>query len=380
MPLVLSILLGASGLVYCAVLFLFFLGLFRLKEGKSTAQPSVSVVVPAKDEEGNIGRCLSNLMRQTYPADRYEVVVVDDRSGDRTGEIVRSFERRYGNVRLVRVEACPPGVSPKKNAVKRGIAESRGEIVLSTDADCTVSPGWIEGLMRVFEPDVGMVVGLTEYDLESVRHRFLQGLQALDFLAHSFCAAGAIGMGWAINANANNLAYRRAAFEEVGGFRDVVQLVSGDDDLLLQRVNTQTHWQIRFAISEETFVHTRPVRTFKGFVHQRIRWASKGLHYRPSLMCFLGSTFLFFLLLFLSVPFSLANGAFLSVPVLCLVAKAGFEFLVLAKGCSVFKRKGMLRYFLPAEVVHLPYILGAAIGGHFFKFEWKGQRTGKTAS
>jgi len=378
MPIVLSVLLGASGLVYCAVLFLLFLGLFRLKEGKNTAHPSVSVVVPAKDEEGNIGKCLSDLMRQTYPPDRYEVVVVDDRSEDRTGEIVRSFERHHRNVRLVRVERCPPGMSPKKHAVKQGITASRGEIVLSTDADCRMAPGWIAGLMRVFEPDVGIVVGLTEYDLKGTSHRFLQKLQALDFLSHSFCAAGSIGIGWAVNANANNLAYRRAAFEEVGGFQDVTHLVSGDDDLLVQRVGTRTSWKIRFAISEETFVRTKPVETFKDFVHQRIRWASKGLHYRPSLVGFLGATFLFFLLLLFSVPFSLANGAFLSVPVLCLMAKVGFESMIIAKGCSVFKRKGMLRTFLAAEVVHIPYILGAAIGGHFFKFQWKGQRMGKT--
>jgi cellulose synthase/poly-beta-1,6-N-acetylglucosamine synthase-like glycosyltransferase len=359
------------------VLFLFFVGLFWLKEGKSTARPSVSVIVAARDEQENIGHCLSDLTRQTYPADRYEVVVVDDRSGDRTGEIVRAFGKRHGNVRLVRVDQCPPGVSPKKHAVKCGIEASRGEIILSTDADCTMAPEWIEGMLRMFEPDVGLVVGLVEYDPEGVSHSFWQGLQALDFLSISFCAAGGIGMGWAVNANANNLAYRRAAFEEVGGFRDVAHLVSGDDDLLVQQINTLTDWKIRYAISKETFVRTSPERTLKGFVHQRIRWASKGLHHRPSLIFFLGSAFLFFLLLFFGVPFSLANGAFFSVPVLCWIAKGTFELLVLAKGCSVFGRKRMLRFFLPAELVHIPYVLGAAIGGHFFKFEWKGQRTGK---
>ncbi|MCD6335190.1 MAG: glycosyltransferase, partial [Candidatus Latescibacteria bacterium] len=157
MSILFSILLCASGLIYCAVLFLLLIGLFRLKEGKSTAQPSVSVIMAARDEEENIGKVLSDLMRQTYPADRYEVVVVDDRSGDRTGEIVRAFGKRHPNVRLVRVDRCPPGVSPKKHAVKRGVDASRGAIILSTDADCAMAPEWIEGMMRMFEPDVGMV-------------------------------------------------------------------------------------------------------------------------------------------------------------------------------------------------------------------------------
>ncbi len=377
MSILFFVLIGASGLIYCALLFTLFIGLFRLKEGKSTAQPSVSVIMAARDEEENIGKCLSDLTRQTYPADRYEVVVVDDRSGDRTGEIVRTFGKRHPNVRLVRVDRCPPGVSPKKHAVKCGIEASQGEIILSTDADCAMAPEWIEGMMRMFEPDVGLVVGLTEYDLEGVSHPFWQGLQSLDFLSHSFCAAGCIGMGWAVNANANNLAYRRAAFEEVGGFRGVAHLVSGDDDLLVQQINTMTDWNIRYAISKETFVRTKPERTLKGFAHQRMRWASKGMHYRPSLVFSLGSTFLFFMLLFFSLPVSLAKGAFFSIPVLCWIAKGSFEFLILAKGCSLFGRKGMLRFFFPTEMLHIPYVLSAAIGGHFFKFEWKGQRTGK---
>ncbi|MFH1006723.1 MAG: glycosyltransferase [Candidatus Latescibacterota bacterium] len=377
MSLLFSLLLCASGLIYAALLSLIFIGLFRLRAGGSTAQPSVSVIVAARDEQAHIGKCLSDLTAQTYPKDRYEVVVVDDRSGDRTGEIVRAFAREYPQVRFVRVDQCPVGVSPKKHAVKCGIEAGGGEIILSTDADSAMGPRWIEGMVRMFEPEVGLVAGLTEYDMNEGSRSIWQGLQALDFLSLSFCAAGSIGMGWAVGADANNLAYRRAAFEEVGGFRDVAHLVSGDDDLLVQQIRARTDWKIRFAISRETFVRTVPERTWTGFVHQRMRWASKGLHYRPSLVFFLGSTFLFYLLLFFSLPVSLLQGALFSAPVLCWIAKASFELLILAKGTSVFGRKGMLRFFLPAEVLHLPYVLSMAIGGHFFRFEWKGQITGK---
>lgn len=404
----LSVLLILGALLYGMVLLLFFVGLFRLQGGRgetigkgrgkskeqqelgvvstststcplSDAQPTVSVIVPARDEEQNIGRCLTHLIAQTYPRDRYEIIVVDDQSTDRTAHIMRSFMEKHDHVRLIQINACPPGISPKKHAVKRGIEVSSGEILFSTDADCIMKPGWIEGMTHYFDPDVGMVAGLTMYDLSGVRHSFLQHLQALDFLSHSFCAAGAVGIGWPINANANNLAYRRRAFEDVRGFGGFEHMISGDDDLLLQRVARETPWKIRFAVNEDTFIQTRPVQTFRGFAHQRMRWASKGLHYRGMLKVFLGGAFLFFVLLFVTVPLSMAGWLHTPVPLFCLLGKIIVEGMVIVKGCMLFRRPDMLKYFLPAEIVHIPYILSAAIGGQFFKFEWKGRRTGKVA-
>lgn len=373
----LSALLILGGFLYGAVLLVFLIGLFRLKEGRNDGCPTVSVIVPARDEEQNIGRCLTHLTAQTYPRGRYEIIVVDDQSMDRTAQIVHSFMEKHDHIRLIQINACPPGVSPKKHAVKRGIDVSTGEILFSTDADCIMKPGWIEGMVRYFEPDVGMVVGLTSYDLSDVRHPFLQHLQALDFLSHSFCAAGAIGMGWPINANANNLAYRRCAFEEAGGFGGFEHMISGDDDLLLQCVDRETDWKIRFAVSEDTFIQTRPVQTFRDFVHQRMRWASKGLHYRGMLKAFLGGTFLFLFLLFITVPLSGAGLLHSPIPVFCLLGKIIVEGMVIIKGCTRFRRRDMLKYLLPSEIVHIPYILSAAIGGQFFPFEWKGRRTSK---
>ena len=379
MILFLSALLVLGALLYGAVLLLFLIGLFRLKEGRNGRLPTVSIIVPARDEEQNIGRCLTHLVIQTYPRERYEIIVVDDQSMDRTVQVVRSFMEKYDHIRLIQINTCPPGISPKKHAVKRGIQESTGDLLFSTDADCTMKPGWIEGVVRYFEPDVGMVAGLTTYDLSGVRYPFFQHLQALDFLSHSFCAAGAIGMGWPINANANNLAYRRCTFEEVGGFEGFEHMISGDDDLLLQRVARKTDWKIRFAVSEDTFIQTRPVQTLRDFVHQRMRWASKGLHYRGMLKVFLGGTFLFFLLLLITVPLSAMGLLDTPVPVFCWLGKMIVEGMIIVKGCRLFRRRDMLKYFLPTEIIHIPYILSAGIGGQFFKFEWKGRRTGKVA-
>ena len=156
-------------------------------------------------------------------------------------------------------------------------------------------------------------------------------------------------------------------------------MISGDDDLLLQRVAQRTRWRVRFALNKDTFIQTRPARTFRDFVYQRMRWASKGLHYQGSLQAFLMGTFLFFLLLFGTVPLAFLGILPTPIPLFCLLAKIAVDGMVVLKGCVLFRRTSMLKYFFPAEIVHIPYILGAAIGGQFFTFEWKGRRTGKKA-
>jgi len=95
----------------------------------SSAQPLVSVIVPARNEEASLEPCLRSLVEQEGVS--FEVIVVDDGSTDRTREIVQSFSQ----VRLVTPEPLPAGWSGKVNALVRGAAVARGEWLLFTDAD-----------------------------------------------------------------------------------------------------------------------------------------------------------------------------------------------------------------------------------------------------
>jgi len=372
-----QILLIVSAAIYCVHLGMFLVGLGRLRRGNNTKRFSASVIVPARNEEKNIGKCLSSLAAQSYGRENFEIIVVDDRSEDRTAGIVREFSKRYGNIRLIRVDEVPPGVAPKKNAVSLGISGSSGEIIFTTDADCVAGPGWIEGMMRYFEPGVGAVVGFTGYSRPDDVSLLSWGIQFIDFFSHTTCAAGAIGIGRPFNSNASNLAYRRSAFEDIGGFSGVFDLVSGDDDLLVQKLSSNG-WKVRYSISPETFMTTGPVRGLKSFLHQRIRWASKVGSYRKDVLFFLISTFIFYLLLAFSLPISIAFPREFPVPLCAFLTKVAFDFAVIFRGTRLFNRPELLKFFPVAELIHIPYILIAAIGGHFGKFEWKGERFRKS--
>ena len=372
--------LALTGAIYGGFLVAFAVGLWRLRRGQGKAQPSVSTVVPARNEEEVIGACLAALSAQRYPADRLEVVVVDDGSTDGTADVVSHWAERDSRIRLVRAPDPPPGVAPKKHAVEMGIAASRGEVIVTTDADCVPGPGWVAGLMSHMTPGVGVVVGLTEYDISGVPWRWLQGINALDFLTHTFCRAGALGLGWACDANANNLAYRRSAYEAVNGFGSARHLISGDDAMLVSRIATETRWRTVFAPEPETFVRTRPATSWREFWHQRMRWASKGLAYRRSFVVFLAGAFGFFALLSVTLPFALVAPRAFSAPLWAWLGKVAVEGLVIAVGAWRFRRFALLPYLLPAELVHAPVIVSAVLGGHLVDFEWKDRALGRKVS
>lgn len=109
--------------------------------------PSLSVVVSAKDEQDNIGRCLAGLLAQDYP--RLQVVVVDDRSSDRTGQIIDEFAARDSRVSAVHVSDLPAGWFGKNNAMRAGVARAEGQWLCFSDADCTYdSPRLLSAALR----------------------------------------------------------------------------------------------------------------------------------------------------------------------------------------------------------------------------------------
>ncbi len=108
-----------------------------------TLLPRISIVVPARNEEKNISNCLRHLINQTYA--NYEIVVVDDRSTDRTPEIIEDIKRSSKiSIKNIRIEKLPPGWTGKNHAVFAGSKLAQGEWFLFTDADTTHAPESLE--------------------------------------------------------------------------------------------------------------------------------------------------------------------------------------------------------------------------------------------
>ncbi|MCX6640999.1 MAG: glycosyltransferase [bacterium] len=374
----------STGLVYLFGIEQVRRGLKQLQQFTPTRaehQPPVSVIIPCRDEARHLGTLLEDINRQDYPKELLQVLVIDDRSNDGTAELARCFQGRIPNLEVISLTSCPDHVSPKKNAIRRGWQTATGEIVITTDGDCRVAPGWISGLIGGFSAETGVVTGLTIFD-RAGPEPFWQRLQQLDYLSHSFFAAGAIARGYAFNCNGSNLAIRREAFADAGGFDQFQQVITGDDTLLLQHIRQGGRWRIRFSADPDTLVRSWPEEKPIQVLNQRLRWGSGGLSYTPLALTFALLTFLFFLSLFLTPFFWLAGLSTGAGMILF-----GFKFLqegrVMAQGWRTFALQPDWLTFSVLELIHIPAILTFSIGGHFWGFRWKGERfkrTGKTAA
>ncbi len=367
--------LTVSGVCYSILLMLAFAGLFFPDRRKKKNRIFVSVVVAARNEEGNLPILLQDLDVQSYPRELYEIIIVDDQSTDRTREIAEKFSLEHSSFRCVPVVRKVEGLTAKKNAIHTGIMESKGEVLLTTDADCRVKPGWIEGMLSCFTPEVGMVVGFSQLGESAEGMGLFQKLQAVDFLMLMGAAQGFLNLGWPLAASGQNLAYRRKAFDEVGGFSRIGHRISGDDVLLLQLVSRKTSWNIRFSFSEETFNTSLPEKDFHDFLNQRKRWASNGayqLKLNPYFFVLVLATFFVnvsLLLLFIQGFFS-GHSPFLYTG---LLAKAIVEGLLFLKTTRVYKRRDLLSAFPLWFVLQIPYVMIVGVLGNIGRFSWKGR-------
>ncbi|MCZ6634378.1 MAG: glycosyltransferase [bacterium] len=371
-------LLVATGL-YIAIAVAFTLGLFRSPVRTARQEnppPFVSVVIAARNEADQIGPCLEGLIRQTYPSDRFEVLVVNDGSQDQTAQIVSDYTGPESNIYGLDVGSAFPDLAAKKRPMSVGIEAARGDIILTTDADCRPLPTWISGMVACFQPDVGAVIGFSQLKLPGSPLTFFERLQALDFLALMSAAAGAANLGVPLAASGQNLAYRKTLFERVGGFREIGHRPSGDDVLLLQLMRKAKSGRIVFATHPETFISTWRSESPTGFWQQRKRWASNApvqFRLNPPFFAYIASIFLINLL----APVGLLTGWTWfggNLALCCWIGKALADTLVICRAARRFGRTDLL-FLLPVwECLQVPYTILIGLAGSLGRFTWKGRQ------
>lgn len=201
-------------------------------------------------------------------------------------------------------------------------------------------------------------------------------MQSLDFLSLMGISGGSLAFSFPTMCNGANLAYTKAAFEEVGGFTGVDNIASGDDMMLMQKVNKKHPGSIAYFKSREAIVSTYPQRTLKGFIQQRIRWISKSGHYPDKrITLVLTLSYLFNLLLFWNGIFSIFDAHFLPLFLLQLCVKLLLEFFFLLAVTKFFRRQKLLILFLPTQLLHIIYVMIIGLLGNFIAYNWKGRKT-----
>jgi cellulose synthase/poly-beta-1,6-N-acetylglucosamine synthase-like glycosyltransferase len=352
-----------ASLLYGVFIFWLWLGLNKNKRrSDSKGQPFVSVIIPARNEEKNISHCLADLSRQSYPVDRYEILVVDDDSQDHTAQIVHTF----AGVRYYALEFVPEGWSPKKAALACGIQHSRGAIILTTDADSRLPQRWIESMVSRFETDVAAVAS---WVLLPNSERLLTRLEQLDMLALQTVGAGAMGHGAPFLANGANWGYRRAAFDAVQGFSGHETTASGDDDLLLQKIHRHGSGRCVFVDHPESCVITTPCSCWREFFMQRRRWASKTSMYPIAIRLLEFFIFLYFFSLLLLPLLLSARPSW----VLFLLCKFLCDLVLMRRTVTALAIRVRWYDILLAGWWQIVYISLVALAAWRGRFDWKGR-------
>ena len=252
-------------------------------------QTKISVIIPARNEEDNIGKLLIALQQQTYPKDLFEVIVIDDHSTDKTIEVVRKFPE----VKLLQLKEGNIN-SYKKKAIETGIAAANGKLIVTTDADCMPGKEWLQILASFKEKNNAVFIAApVVFENNS---SLLQKFQALDFLVLQGITGAAVYKRSMAMCNGANLAYEKKAFDEVSGFSGINQIASGDDMLLMHKIWKKYPDKIFYLKSKDAIVQTQPMKTRKEFFNQRIRWASKARYYEDKKI-FWVLLFVYFLIL-----------------------------------------------------------------------------------
>jgi 1,2-diacylglycerol 3-beta-glucosyltransferase len=264
-------------LLYLAKIVFFRTGAARAsREVRSDTLPSVSIILAARNEKENIGACLESLSRLDYPADRIEILAVDDQSTDSTRAIMESMKAAIPALRIIETEGTIGRLHGKANAVAQAIAGSTGEIIMTTDADCAVPAAWVRETVAQYSSDTGCVCGFTLLNARSI----FTGMQSVDWAYMLSIASAGVGWGFPLSAVGNNMSFRRAAYDEVGGYEGIGFSVT-EDFALFKAISETSKWKFRYAVEPATLVWSEPCPTVRELFRQKKRWGRGGMDIRP---------------------------------------------------------------------------------------------------
>ena len=359
---------------YIFFLYKIYSGLIKLKNSTNDIIPEefVSIIVPFRNEEKNILSTYTSLASQNYPQEKFEIIFVNDSSDDSSLQLLENLTKKE-NVFIYSVPIDYSTNAHKKRAIRFGIEKSKGEIIVTTDADCIHKKDWLKNLLKFMDKETGFVSGPVEF---ISNENLFSKMQRLEFAGLVITGAGLIGSKNPIICNAANIAYRKKAFNEVGGFTYQMSLSSGDDELLMQKIHRDSNYQIKFALDKNAIVSTEANQTIKDFYHQRKRWASKGLFYGDHLLLLkLVLIFLFYLSLIIQpiLGFILSSKFYITF-IITLLFKISVEYFVLKKGTTLLFDSKILKPFFITEILQVPYILVSGFMGMFGNLVWKDRK------
>lgn len=359
-------------LIFLIVVSLYFLQSFILLAGankkfnkcKDNQLKSISVIVAARNEENNIIACMESLNNLVYPEGKIEIIIVNDNSEDATGSFISSYVADKPKFKCLNTGKQIAHLKGKTNALANALEIATGEIILTTDADCVVSPLWAKTLASYYDDDVAMVFGYTTQEAEDN----FSGMQMLDFIYLLTVAGGAMNFNVPLSCIGNNMSYRKSVYREVGGYENIPFSIT-EDFKLLKTVFNLKKYKVIYPLDKDALVTSKPCDTIKAVYWQKKRWGVGGLDSDLPGYLVMATGFLANLGV-LIFPFFFTPSA-LYIAIFKLALDFFFFYPVLNKlGLS-----GKLKYFIAFQIYYIIYVLGLPVAVLMNKkVIWKGRK------
>jgi cellulose synthase/poly-beta-1,6-N-acetylglucosamine synthase-like glycosyltransferase len=333
----------------------------------------ISVIIPVRNEAENIDALLQDLAHQSFSFSQFEVLVMDDGSTDDTAKIVRDFSQHAAcSIRLISLPDMPTS-SPKKRAIETAISSAKGNLIVTTDGDCRVQPGWLQAIATCHKATGARLISAPVTFNEETS--LADHLQTVEFASLIGSGASAISAGYPSLCNGANLTYEKEAFQAVGGFDGVRHIASGDDEFLMHKIAAKYRGGVHFLKNPQAIVSTSAHKSWTGFFRQRKRWASKWKHYQSrtplvlALFIFM-SNFSLLLTGLLLVTGNITFSAFLIlVAIKCLP-----EWLFLGTVLQFLQKPRSIWYIPVTQLLYPFYVCFFGLVAQQSEYIWKGRK------
>lgn len=357
---------------YITCIAAFTVGLYNLKERFDSIDKSiktkVSVLIAARNEEKNIENLLLSLYNQTFEKELFEVIIIDDRSEDKTREIIDTF---INNNKDFNIQVYTSENQGKKAAISQALHKAKNDLVIVTDADCILNTTWIESIVAYYQKSKSKMILAPV--LLTPSNTMFEKIQVLEHLSLIGSTAGSAAIGFPVMCNGANMAYERNAALEVEKYRHDFDIPSGDDMFLLEQfVKNFGYKNVKFLLSKSAIVKTKTCETIKDFFKQRRRWVSKTKSYTNWKIIVTALIVFFFnisiISLFISAFFI---PALWSLYILFTLLKFFVDFPLLKKITNFMNQSNLMKWALPLEFIYPFYVTFTAISGLLINVSWK---------
>ncbi|WP_406682660.1 glycosyltransferase [Seonamhaeicola sp. MEBiC1930] len=339
------------------------------------AKNTFSILIPFRNEAEHLPELLKSISQLEYPQYLFEIIFIDDDSDDESVEIIKQVldtlsqrENTQTDVKIIKNERHSN--SPKKDALTSAIKQTKHEWIITTDADCILPKYWLSSYDEFIQQNNSKcIVAPVTYNSTNT---FLNRFQLLDFLSLQGATIGGFGINKPFMCNGANFAYKKSAFNEVGGFEGNSNIASGDDIFLLEKIVKAYPKSIHYLKSEPAIIITKPQPTWKLLFEQRLRWASKTSAYSNWFGKLTGVIVLLANALVLVLALLSVLGVFkLKIFTYLLFIKFNLDFILIYKTASFFNQKDALLSYIFAFILYPFFSVYIAFLSTFKTYKWK---------